>query len=86
MGRGRALQVRDWDQVTVRLPPGMRDRINELAASNGRSANAEIVARLERSLSPDDSPDLAALRAVIREELAAAFVNRSKSDQSATGK
>jgi len=73
MGRVRASQVRNWDQVTVRLPPGMRDQINELAAKNGRSANAEIVARLERSMSPDDSPDLAALRAVIREELIAAL-------------
>jgi len=73
MGRVRTSQVRDWDQVTVRLPPGMRDQINGLAAKNGRSANAEIVARLERSLSLDDSPDLAALRAVIREELTAAL-------------
>lgn len=73
MGRVRASHVRDWDQVTIRLPPGMRDQINELAAKNGRSANAEIVARLERSLSRDDSPDLVAIRAVIREEVTAAL-------------
>ncbi|WP_084025438.1 Arc family DNA-binding protein [Bordetella flabilis] len=29
----------------------MRDKINEIAAQNGRSANAEIVARLEQSRS-----------------------------------
>lgn len=80
MGRVRASQVRDWDQVTVRLPPGMREQLNELAAKNGRSANAEIVARLERSLSPDDSPDLAVLRAVIREEVAAALANSHTKD------
>jgi len=51
----------------------MREKINELARANGRSANAEIVARLERSLSPEDSPDMAALRSVIREEVAAAL-------------
>jgi len=51
----------------------MRDLINDLAAKSGRSANAEIVARLEQSLSSDESLDLAGLRAVIREELAAAL-------------
>ena len=81
MGRVRASHVRDWDQVTIRLPPGMRDQINKLAAKNGRSANAEIVARLERSMSPDDSPDLAALRAVIREEVTAALAIHRTDEQ-----
>ncbi|ARP89798.1 hypothetical protein CAL14_05440 [Bordetella genomosp. 9] len=73
MGRPRANKVADWDQVTVRLPPGMRDKINEIAAQNGRSANAEIVARLERSLDPLQSPDAEALRQIVREEVRAAL-------------
>ena len=44
---------RAWkDQYMLRLPDGMRDRIKEAAASNNRSMNAEIVARLEASFSP----------------------------------
>ena len=43
---------RAWkDQYMLRLPDGMRDRIKEAAASNNRSMNAEIVARLEASFS-----------------------------------
>lgn len=41
---------RKLDQYIVRFPDGMRDRLKELAAHNNRSLNAEIVARLERSL------------------------------------
>jgi len=36
------------DKYVVRLPDGLRDRIREAAAENGRSMNAEIVARLEK--------------------------------------
>lgn len=38
------------DKIALRLPDGMRDRIAALAERNNRSTNAEIVARLERSL------------------------------------
>lgn len=38
---------RGSDQFNLRLPDGMRERIAEAAASNGRSMNAEIVSRLE---------------------------------------
>lgn len=41
---------RTADQFVVRFPDGMRDRIAEEAKKNNRSMNAEIVARLERSL------------------------------------
>lgn len=40
---------RGSDQFPLRLPDGMRDRIREAAEANGRSMNAEIVARLEES-------------------------------------
>ncbi|PSS67071.1 hypothetical protein C6558_03395 [Ensifer sp. NM-2] len=47
------------DQFMVRLPNGMRDRMKTEADQNGRSMNAEIVSRLERSFKalpfiPDD--------------------------------
>lgn len=37
------------DQFMLRLPDGMRDKIRTAAESSGRSMNAEIVHRLERS-------------------------------------
>lgn len=37
---------RGADQFQVRLPEGMRDEIAAAAKANGRSMNAEIVARL----------------------------------------
>lgn len=40
--------VKDYDQFQVRLPEGMRDRIKADADANGRSMNAEVVARLEK--------------------------------------
>lgn len=41
----------ELDKVIVRLPDGMRDQLKTIAAENGRSMNAEIVHRLEVSLS-----------------------------------
>jgi hypothetical protein len=38
------------DKFVVRLPDGLRDRINETAKNNHRSMNSEIVARIDRSL------------------------------------
>lgn len=38
----------------IRLPDGMRDQLSELARLNGRSVNAEVVSRLERSLRGDN--------------------------------
>lgn len=35
------------DRFIVRFPDGMRDRLKEAAHANGRSMNAEIVARLQ---------------------------------------
>jgi len=41
---------RESDRYIVRLPDGMRDRIKKAAETNGRSMNAEIVARLTATL------------------------------------
>lgn len=40
---------RGADQFVVRLPDGMRDRLKKSATVNGRSMNAEILARIEAS-------------------------------------
>lgn len=42
-------ESRHADKYVVRLPDGMRDRIREASEANGRSMNAEIVARLQAS-------------------------------------
>lgn len=57
---------RGADQYTVRFPDGLRDRIKDAAEENGRSMNAEIIARLEASFLPARgssyaSPDAAAI-------------------------
>lgn len=38
---------RGSDQFLLRFPEGMRDRLAELAAANGRSMNAEVIVLLE---------------------------------------
>lgn len=40
-------------QMKIRLPSGLKEKIAESALANGRSQNAEIVARLEASFDPD---------------------------------
>lgn len=40
------------ERFIVRFPDGMRDRIADIAKANGRSMNAEIVARLQQSFEP----------------------------------
>ncbi len=46
---------RGSDQFPLRLPHGMRDRLKTLADSNGRSMNAEIIARLEQSIEREEA-------------------------------
>jgi predicted HicB family RNase H-like nuclease len=46
---------RDSDKFMLRLPGDMRTVIGELAASSGRSMNAEIVMRLKSTLSGSQS-------------------------------
>lgn len=44
---------RGSDQFNLRFPDGMREELKILAAQNGRSLNAEIIQRLERTLTSD---------------------------------
>lgn len=44
---------RTADKFVVRLPDGLRGRIFDVAASNNRSMNSEIVHRLERSIATE---------------------------------
>jgi hypothetical protein len=46
---------RGSDQFVIRFPEGMRDRIAKLAAANGRSMNAELIDRLEKSMVDSDN-------------------------------
>lgn len=45
---------RESDKFMLRLPDGMRDSLKAEAETNKRSMNAEIVARLEESLSRNE--------------------------------
>lgn len=45
---------RESDKFMLRLPDGMRDKIAYVAKANGRSMNAEIIARLERTFSQEN--------------------------------
>ena len=42
--------MRDWEPLMVRMPPGLRELIKELAKDNCRSMNSEIVQRLKEAL------------------------------------
>jgi hypothetical protein len=42
--------VSESDQFVLRLPPGLRGKLARSAKANARSANSEIVARLEQLL------------------------------------
>lgn len=54
------------------MPDGMREEFAKRAAENGRSVNAEIVVRLQESLSSDRRLDAAMVREIVREDLAGA--------------
>ena len=66
---------RDYPQFKLRLPPELRARINEAAAGNHRSVNAEIVARIQQSFgygatATADTPAQRALHAADQAESA----------------
>jgi hypothetical protein len=42
------------DQYMLRLPPGLRDRVAQRAAENGRSINTEIIDAIEKHLEGAD--------------------------------
>lgn len=51
-------KVSEFDKMLIRLPPGMRERLTEVAKVAGRSVNAEVVARLEKSLEEDSDQEM----------------------------
>ena len=64
---GVPLQVgRGYDQYTLRLPDGLRDRIKAAAAANGRSMNTEIIASLQAAMDGEEARGMAALEARLR--------------------
>lgn len=52
------------DRFMVRLPDGMRDTLKSIADANKRTMNAEIVARLERTIAEDTKGGAEALKAL----------------------
>ncbi|MGU3496325.1 Arc family DNA-binding protein [Xanthobacteraceae bacterium A53D] len=45
--------VREHEKFILRMPEGMRDRIAREAKNNGRSMNAELIARIEKTFEDD---------------------------------
>ncbi|WP_375597562.1 Arc family DNA-binding protein [Devosia sp. Naph2] len=56
------------DRFIVRLPEGMRERLKDEAAKNGRSMNSEIVSRLEMTLNGGEDPDVPHALRLLREQ------------------
>ena len=73
MSRNRAAVAEATDRTTLRIPEVMLQELTAIAKRNGRSTNAEILVRLERSLSSTDNPDVTAMRECFKEELAKAL-------------
>lgn len=69
---------RGSDQFMVRLPEGMRDRIAASADHNGRSMNAEIVARLENSFASNVDPKALSDAFAIAEDMRARVEQHGK--------
>ena len=44
------IAMKNADQYMLRLPPGLRDRVAQRAAENGRSMNTEIIDAIEHHL------------------------------------
>jgi predicted transcriptional regulator len=49
---------RTADKFVLRLPDGMRERIQEIARANHRSMNSEMIARLERSIAEETGEEV----------------------------
>lgn len=72
----------DQDKYVVRFPDGMRDLLKSRAKENGRSLNAEIIARLMSTLEPPPH-DPQTLAEFIDERLQATL-NRALSEKGLT--
>ena len=68
---------RDIAPFGVRMPPDLKARLEEKAKANGRSLNAEIVARLDMSLAAQpNAPDADAFADQVAEKVAARLRNK----------
>lgn len=63
-----SVQQDDWHKTALRLPKALHATIHDAAAKNGRSFNAELVARLEASFMLEH--ELAATRDALYELMA----------------
>lgn len=59
------------DKLTIRLPPGMRDRIRLAAKASGRSLNGEIIAYISAGLDAGGKVDVDELAGRIVDALVA---------------
>jgi predicted DNA-binding protein len=50
----KKIAAKDADHYQIRLPPGLRDRVAQRAADNGRSMNTEIIEAIEQHLTGAD--------------------------------
>ena len=53
MGHKIIMPQRDDPRHNLRLPPELKAKLGHAAIDNGRSMNAEILARLEQTFAPD---------------------------------
>lgn len=60
---------KDYVQSAVRFPPELRDQLKLSAEANGRSFNAEIIARLQSSPSEQILAEIADLKLMLRKVL-----------------
>lgn len=63
-------ESRHADKIIVRLPDGMRARLQQAARTASRTMNAEVVARLTASFDESAETDLHAAVAMIQADLA----------------
>lgn len=58
-----------YKAMNLRLPPDLSDAIRQAAERNGRSANAEIIARLQENDNAVIRAELAELKKMLRQVL-----------------
>lgn len=50
MSHNDSKPVRDWDRLVLRVPDGMREDLEEMAAENCRPLNGELVFHLRKAI------------------------------------
>lgn len=48
------MNVRDYPQMKIRIPPELKDALEQSASASNRTMNAEIISRLQESITADD--------------------------------